>query len=153
MLFLSLHWFLRPCLGRVRVWCCRLWRCGVPLRSFLCFLIASGSVLPCGPRCSCLAELPPISRLGLLERRGGRVGSRLGWRLLSTFAVILLVYVKSSMVCSEKPNFSPAVAMSLGVFRLVLPFPPQTAIPCSCGDNAPLRMPVTTVVTPLLCQS
>ena len=57
------------------------------------------------------------------------------------------------MVSSEKPNFSPAMAMSLGVFFEVLPFPPQTAMPCSSGEIAPLRMPVTTVVTPLLCQS
>ena len=73
--------------------------------------------------------------------------------MLSTFAVILLVYVKALIVCSEKPNFSPAVAMSLGVFLEVLPFPPQTAMPCSSGESACFRMPVTTVVTPELCQS
>jgi hypothetical protein len=57
------------------------------------------------------------------------------------------------MVSSEKPNFSPAEAMSSGVFLDVLPLPPQTAMLCSSGVSAVFRMPVTTVVTPLLCQS
>ena len=45
------------------------------------------------------------------------------------------------MVSWEKPNFLPTDAISLGVFRLVLPFPPQTATPCSSGERAALRIP------------
>ena len=73
--------------------------------------------------------------------------------MLSILAVILLVYVSAWMLFSEKPNSSAARVISVGVCREVLPFPPQTAIPCSCGESACLRMPVTTVVTPELCQS
>ena len=57
------------------------------------------------------------------------------------------------MLFSEKPNSSAAWVISVGVCREVLPFPPQTAMPCSSGESACLRMPVTTVVTPELCQS
>jgi hypothetical protein len=56
--------------------------------------------------------------------------------VLSTFAVILLVYASRSTWSSEKPNFLPTSTISVGVFREALPFPPQTATPAPCPREA-----------------
>ena len=73
--------------------------------------------------------------------------------MLSTLAVILLAYVKASVLLCEKPNVSLVSAISCGACLEALPFPPHMAIPCSCGFVACFSTPVSTVVTPELCQS
>ncbi len=68
-------------------------------------------------------------------------------------AAILLAYTRPSTLHPLRPKTCPISRISLGVLRLVLPFPPHTVTPRLSLSMASLRAPQVTVVVPLLCQS